>query len=57
MKKYKDGTVITKEFKDMSYDELCNVDMLTLANDEEELLEFLEWRRIRDEEHFAPMNY
>ena len=56
MKKYKDGTVITKEFKDMGYEELRDVDLLTLENDEE-ILEFLKWQRVRDEEHFAPMNY
>ena len=56
MKKYKDGTVITKEFKDMSYEELRSVDLFTLKN-EEDVLDFLKWSKIRDEELFAPMNY
>ena len=56
MKSYKDGTVIKKQFKDMSYEEINNVDVSTLENDDE-ILEFLKWSRIRDEEHFAPLNY
>lgn len=56
MKKYKDGTIIEKKFKDMSYKEINNVDVSTLENDDD-ILEFRKWVKIRDEEHFAPLNY
>ena len=56
MKKYKDGTIIEKKFRDMSYEEIHNIDVSTLEN-EDEILEFVKWLKIRDEELYAPLNY
>lgn len=58
MKKYKDGTVIKKEFSDMDVEELQNVDILSLNEvSDEEFSEFVKWKAIREEERMRCLYY
>lgn len=53
MKRFDNGEPITKEFKDMTEEELFAIDLSTLSL--EEAQERSKWLRIREKEKWEPM--
>ncbi|MBQ7912968.1 MAG: hypothetical protein IJ308_04375 [Clostridia bacterium] len=53
MKRFENGEPVTKEFKDMTEDELFAVDIFTLTK--EEMAERSKWLDIREKEKWEPM--